>query len=429
MPIHENAKKTFENFPILAVWRLLIDSNRQDEKGPKGFDEKEPGYLENMQAGLNFVLESIGEPLSAKYIQVLHDKCVKYTKVLEPDNTLSSFKSGYRVAVSEFSLISRGKNKNFTEKGLTEFLAKSKQDDYYCVAMSNIEQPTTKLTSENNTYDNIISLIEAGNSLVISIGNLNRKSPQQRKEELQNHLDKIVKQYEQDIKKAKNDEQKITAIVTCIHELEILHPFEDANCRTICVLLLTKLLIEQGLKPTIVKNPNRFDAFAVSELCDEVMLGMSKFTMYTTGEETDKDKGVIYLKDNHALCYFAANEILADMAEMIPIWQKINQTDKDKVQTMIKEALATANLGEVDTQKFNEIKQKLIDVISKACYVKKNSMMCGMWEYDSHAISFSKENLGKPCITLEKLIATIAPPAEANSDEQANLLSITMNNI
>ncbi|WP_369007998.1 Fic family protein [Legionella sainthelensi] len=89
----------------------------------------------------------------------------------------------------------------------------------------------------------------------------------------------FITDYQSEIEKAKDSTDKIKIIAKLVQKLEILHPFTDANCRTFCILLLNKLLLENKLTPVILDNPNRFDGFANQELVQEIMEGQEKFLM------------------------------------------------------------------------------------------------------------------------------------------------------
>lgn len=67
---------------------------------------------------------------------------------------------------------------------------------------------------------------------------------------------------------------KLRMIVRLIQDLEQLHMFDDANCRTLCMLLLNYLLINHGFPLCILDNPNCFDANSEDELIEKVIAGM-----------------------------------------------------------------------------------------------------------------------------------------------------------
>ncbi len=72
---------------------------------------------------------------------------------------------------------------------------------------------------------------------------------------------------------------KLRAIAMCCGHLEQLHPFPDGNARTIGVLVLNKLLLEQGLPPAALEDANRLDAFSVAEVVQEIRVGQRRFAL------------------------------------------------------------------------------------------------------------------------------------------------------
>lgn len=87
----------------------------------------------------------------------------------------------------------------------------------------------------------------------------------------------ILAQYHEELYLAQTDLAKIAAIVNVVQQLERLHPFRDANCRTFCMALLNLELIKSGLHPTIQDDPNAFDFLPVNKLVEQVMVGQEKF--------------------------------------------------------------------------------------------------------------------------------------------------------
>jgi len=52
-----------------------------------------------------------------------------------------------------------------------------------------------------------------------------------------------------------------------------VHPFQDGNCRTM-LLLLNKLLFDNGFTPVIMANPNQLDGLSNKELGEIVKESM-----------------------------------------------------------------------------------------------------------------------------------------------------------
>lgn len=67
-------------------------------------------------------------------------------------------------------------------------------------------------------------------------------------------------------------EEKIKLIAQTCQTLDQLHLFTDGNIRTI-YLLLNKLLMENGLLPTTLEDPNIIDCFSVDEITAKIIAG------------------------------------------------------------------------------------------------------------------------------------------------------------
>jgi hypothetical protein len=95
----------------------------------------------------------------------------------------------------------------------------------------------------------------------------------------------FINEYNNAISESYSLLDKLNSIVVLIQSLEQLHMFYDANCRTLCMLLLNHLLLMNGLPLCIQYNPNRFDMCSHHELVQSVIQGMENtFTLLRTGE-------------------------------------------------------------------------------------------------------------------------------------------------
>lgn len=87
---------------------------------------------------------------------------------------------------------------------------------------------------------------------------------------------KAIDKYHVEIERAKSIYATIYAIVSLVQELERLHLFHDVNLRT-NYFLLNQLLTENGIKPTMLYNPNRMDGYSAEEFCEEVIQGILRY--------------------------------------------------------------------------------------------------------------------------------------------------------
>lgn len=319
-------------FHAAHLWRFVIDGNRQDT-GPLTFDvgnKGEPGYLVEMMKGLDYIAATLHQPLTCNFIEQLHDECIKNVKInieahnqkfdqlrstenqaevinIDPPKPVPMLNIRNNIPVNfgllcvypcDSPLKEVLENKaNITKNGLLEVL------DY--------------INSTNEQYGNILSLTRVARSLdeqdeTIDIKNFDFEQLQDlisnenkivlRSEGVDNNLLKkimsdLILDYQSKIEKAKDDTDKIKIIAKFIQKLEILHPFTDANCRTFCILLLNKLLLENKLTPAIMDNPNRFDGFANQELAEEIIEGQEKFLSFNNYHRCDElSKEVMQLK-------------------------------------------------------------------------------------------------------------------------------------
>ena len=91
---------------------------------------------------------------------------------------------------------------------------------------------------------------------------------------LNTYMQQLLDKYNDSIRNANDPLCKLTIIIQFIQNCEQLHPFQDANCRTFCMLLLNHLLMKNGFPPAILDNPNQFDMYAKNEILHMVLNGM-----------------------------------------------------------------------------------------------------------------------------------------------------------
>lgn len=82
--------------------------------------------------------------------------------------------------------------------------------------------------------------------------------------------------YQSQINATAEDKTKLHIIAETCQTLDQLHLFNDANIRTI-YLLLNQMLVQNGFPRTALKNPNIIDCFSISELIDNIMQGQEYY--------------------------------------------------------------------------------------------------------------------------------------------------------
>ncbi len=269
----------FSNFPASDTWRLLMDMDRQGPNGDYVFED-ESGYMAGAMNGFRKMLQTVQAPLTADLLEDLHDTCVDqvwgqtssvYFRLINGRGTNHpiALKKGYRDGNNnKFSLST---DWNATPEGLKELM--------------DLARGGSNITLENDSGDTVVgarmSLQAAKRNPDTSVVALASKEitelylATERKSRIQcQQLAKdIIGRYQDEIKNARNAGEKREAIARCCRDLEVSHLFSDGNARTIGFLLVNKLLLQNGLGPTLMRNPNLFDGYSVKELAAEIEAG------------------------------------------------------------------------------------------------------------------------------------------------------------
>lgn len=369
-----SAEFVFAGFSPSRYWRLLFDGNRQDKEGPLGFDlsasESETGYMRSMFNGLNHLVMTMSAPISAEYFIKLREEAIKYNLYFYQKKLMKELSDQKLKEQSEPSLRSFGITNshsvigaNLTEKGLKELVEKLKNGaDYFKIEKrSLLNENVLQYDHKNIPSDETLQEIFKDMSSPESHWKITLSETDPAK--IQKQMNVIIETYEQEIKEAKNDEdKKIRAIATCIHELELCHPFADGNCRTFCLLGLNKLLMAQGLLPCIPENPNQFDAFSIDELCVKIKEGQRNFEKEKKSgvDEKHSDVPCIFLENNFTLARFVALEIIKDCKD----WHMIDAEERNHMVYLLTTLLSKNLYEKLPLNKiFSKIPQNIVDYL------------------------------------------------------------------
>ena len=86
----------------------------------------------------------------------------------------------------------------------------------------------------------------------------------------------------------RNEEEKLKAILLFVQNLDQIHPFFDGNIRTFGILLLNKLLMDEGLYPCCFWDPNVLDCLSIQELIVKAREGQRRFLSLCEAETLDQ---------------------------------------------------------------------------------------------------------------------------------------------
>lgn len=374
--ISNSELKKFNCVPLTSLWRLLVDVNHQNlDASFTHYEEKEPGYLESMFAGLNLILKNVNTPLTIEFIEKLHDTCVGKIKLSyayiddngEIKTMLEKFPLGIRRNEgTSFGLIVNGWESNVSEQGMRELLEKLADGDNYFEVKGEYQQDVynaSALTDKLITEEFAAQVIEKikNSSYVISINRSpnGQNSKNNTAKVIRQRMASIIQQYQQTIATATEQDTKLNAIVSCIHELELTHPFYDGNCRTFGILLLNKLLLQEGFSPTVVANADAFDAYGTAELCEMVRKGM-KFFEKETGDCSEP--GIIFLHNNDVIAQLVIQQVFA----MIDHRKSMPVQAQTKLTGVLQQALTNIE-GPLSHEDVSKLLKYLANTVNQSC--------------------------------------------------------------
>jgi Fic/DOC family len=302
----------FKNLNPSDAWRMLIDSGTTDQSKSAFSFENEPGYMAAMHSGLNHMLKADlqGQNIDADLLNSLHSAALHgvmtentWTGLAygrenteetasaialsksKPDSDQFILKtSGFRDAHPIHFGLSENNGGNLTREGFNQIIEASKKpDSTYKIVQDHGGNPiflrlmpgisdASEYKSEKNyrIMPKLKGINDAGEDIdPMSAAQMKTK------------IDGIFAEHNSLISAATNADDKIKAIASCCAELERTHAFVDGNARTVGFLAVNKLLLESGLPPTMIENPNRFDGFSVDQLAQEIKKGQMEFGKYT----------------------------------------------------------------------------------------------------------------------------------------------------
>jgi len=257
-------KRFIENFPAEQLWRLFVDLEKQKkESGYIGFLKREPKYLECMAEAWKYIFQSknytkysqesseslVTSPVNTELLMKIHNIAAEPADRVQGNNG----KIRDKVGVS-FGLIP---DSTLTPKGEVQNR----------LLYSLINQKSTELTNRSAIDTSTLSLS-------LYKGYQNTSSSYLTSNEISMLVDHFCNEYEKELLSSKCKESKLYSLVKLVKTLELIHPFSDGNCRTICILLLNKELVRNGFKPVILEDPNQFDGHTIEELVQKVKEGM-----------------------------------------------------------------------------------------------------------------------------------------------------------
>lgn len=257
----DSCPDVFKGIKKERLFALFIDGDRLPADGfgvdvtlatQLTFDRKEPCYTSSMMGAFIFLFSS-GAPLSVDFIEELHDLALDNVVSISASKEMELLERGLRShhRKDHFESFGLKWDETVTEAGFKEIKAKLK-DPRYLFNFGDNEEHALDLfiVNPNKTIKDDKASIQSRPPRVEGI--------------MKAALGRLIELYQSAPKDT--EDQKLEAIFRFLQDLEQIHPFYDGNIRTFMILLLQKLLVEQGLEPACFKDPNCLDCLSIAEL-------------------------------------------------------------------------------------------------------------------------------------------------------------------
>lgn len=261
-------------------WKILIDGNVHD-KNDKHFYDRSKGYMASMMKGLGMIAAEIDKPLSTDFIIDLHTAATALVTNDQPIVRREVGKEDHVYTQEENWAVAYLKGHNFQEQGL------KKAPNAWGVTREFSEDGMTELAALRDDLDKLVDrgyFYEENVRLEGIDRTVQWKAGKtQTGDELQGIvkklMDQVIEKADREIEaaKAKQDQDGVIgAIIDCCRGLGVIHPFKDANGRLIMFLTLNKMLMQQGMPPTVLEDQGFMVGKSKAELTALIKQGQQK---------------------------------------------------------------------------------------------------------------------------------------------------------
>jgi hypothetical protein len=256
--------------PELNAWRLVMDGHAQ--VNGTYFFERERGFMAGALRGLNFMVETLDAPMTVEHLIALHDTAVDGVFAPDADTPDKLLVKGLRrpTHFGTMGPLDFGEGGNATNEGVAELRANPSKN-----------QPSgSELLLEVNgklSPSSWVSFISIDDEPWIYV--TVPADPALVKARIAEILDACRDELAKARDLASPSEREhavLTSIATRCQDLAQYHFFEDGNLRTV-MLVMNKLLMQSGMPPAIVWQPQEYAMCSISQIVDSIRQGQKTF--------------------------------------------------------------------------------------------------------------------------------------------------------
>ena len=257
--------------PYLFWDNAISIHNSQNNQGPHSICYQEKDYFSALSNALLHALldkERFAKEISIAEIETLHKECAVRT-------------GGLNKSTVPGVMFGHGQHYEYGQPFTHSFLNSIVEDAQLLDNMHLIEdfsyaiayKPGLKdlISNKKNVRETLLDKNDAGAlDTIIFCNGL-------KTEEIHQIVNILIQKYSNSMAHAASDQEKIKAMVEMIRPLQRLHPFVDANGRTMFMLLLNRELVKHNMLPTIPDNPNDIDICSTDEAVQGIQAGQARF--------------------------------------------------------------------------------------------------------------------------------------------------------
>lgn len=253
---YDPVNKTLYGVPI---WKLFIDKPYHFYNDEMCFDnmsckgEAEPGYNKAMHGAFAYMLTTLNKKLDANEFKKIHHLCVSNVRNMY-SNQIEFKPSAYPMSLSVLQ----------SKELLKEW------EEEHLIIRHDIGDDDPSFLVKKHLYLASWTILP-----MINIVEIRSTSEDLSPALIAKKVNQLFDEYYAGIEKAKNDDDKLSLIMSLCRKLAIGHFFEDGNKRTIVFIILNKLLIENNFSPVILDNSLGY--LPKRELINSVKIGMQNF--------------------------------------------------------------------------------------------------------------------------------------------------------
>jgi hypothetical protein len=248
--------------PKEQYWKTMIDGSVHD-KDNKHFYDRSKGFMGSMMRGLDKIVSEIDRPLSTSFVKELHQCATEHVT----NETLIGDGIGMQSHLFQETGLKKTQNswgvcKDFSPEGMRELQDLRDELDGVVGGAGYFSDDEFRFQGKPDTV------------VQWRAGKVGSPELQGQVETLMDH---VIAKGQREIQAAGGDvDRKIGAIVDTCRGLGIIHPFKDANGRLMMFMVLNKMLMENGLPPTILQNQGHMVGKSRDELVALIKEGQQK---------------------------------------------------------------------------------------------------------------------------------------------------------